>query len=141
LDVRVYSLAEAGPVAIADSAGSQRTELMTQTDYCGLVAGREVDTSGFFEVFYGKLETAPMIRQCALCMECRLYNAISLPSHHLFLGEVVATYADEDCLTEGRPDIQKMKPFVLTMPDNNYWALGQQAGKAWSIGRKHGDRG
>jgi hypothetical protein len=31
----------------------------------------------------------------------------------------VAAYADEDCLTDGRPDILKINPLVLTMPDNN----------------------
>lgn len=112
------------------------TELMIQTDYCGLVSGRETDKSGVFEVFYGELETAPMIRACPLCMECRLFNAISLPSHHLFLGEVVATYADKDCLTDGKPDVRKVNPFMLTMPDNNYWTVGQHAGKAWSIGKE-----
>jgi flavin reductase (DIM6/NTAB) family NADH-FMN oxidoreductase RutF len=109
---------------------------MAQTDYCGLVSGWETDKSGVFKVFYGELETAPMIRQCPLCMECRLFNAVSLPSHHLFLGKVVATYADENCLTDGRPDLRKMDPFVLTMPDNTYWSVGEQAGKAWSIGKE-----
>jgi flavin reductase (DIM6/NTAB) family NADH-FMN oxidoreductase RutF len=112
-------------------------ELMAQTDYCGLVSGWETDKSGVFKVFYGELETAPMIRQCPLCMECRLFNAVSLPSHHLFLGKVVATYADENCLTDGRPDLRKMNPFVLTMPDNTYWSVGEQVGKAWSIGNDY----
>jgi flavin reductase (DIM6/NTAB) family NADH-FMN oxidoreductase RutF len=111
-------------------------DLLTQTDYCGLVSGRETDKSGVFDVFYGELETAPMIQECPLCIECRLRDVVSLPSHDLFLGEVVAVYADEDCLTGGRPDIQKVNPFVLTMPDNNYWTLGQHAGRAWSIGKE-----
>jgi flavin reductase (DIM6/NTAB) family NADH-FMN oxidoreductase RutF len=111
-------------------------DLMAQTDYCGLVSGRETDKSGVFAVFYGELETAPMIKQCPLCMECKLLDVVSLPSHYLFLGEVVATYADKNCLTDGRPDIQKVNPFVLTMPDNNYWSIGQQVGRAWSIGKE-----
>jgi hypothetical protein len=50
----------------------------------------------------------------------------------------MATYADEDCLTEGKPDVQKINPFVLTMPDNSYWAVGERIGKAWSIGKGEG---
>jgi flavin reductase (DIM6/NTAB) family NADH-FMN oxidoreductase RutF len=111
-------------------------DLMTQTDYCGLVSGRDTDKSDVFDLFYGELETAPMIRECPLCIECKLVDVVSLPSHYLFLGEVVATYADPVCLTGGRPDIRKIKPFVLTMPDNNYWTLGQQAGQAWSAGKE-----
>jgi flavin reductase (DIM6/NTAB) family NADH-FMN oxidoreductase RutF len=108
---------------------------MVQTDYCGLVSGWETDKSGVFEAFYGELETAPMIEECPLCMECKLFDAILLPSHHLLLGEVVATYADKECLTDGKPDVQKMNPFVLTMPDNTYWSVGEEAGKAWFIGK------
>ena len=51
----------------------------------------------------------------------KLVDVVSLPSHELFIGEVMAVFADQECLTGGKPDIEKMKPFVLTMPDNNYW--------------------
>jgi flavin reductase (DIM6/NTAB) family NADH-FMN oxidoreductase RutF len=111
-------------------------DLVAPTDYCGLVSGRETDKSELFELFYGELGNAPMIKECPLCIECRLVNVVSLPSHFLFLGEVVAVFADEDCLTDGKPDIQKLDPFVLTMPDNRYWAVGRQIGNAWSIGRE-----
>ena len=116
-------------------------DLIEQTDYCGLVSGREVDKSGLFEIFYGELKTAPMIKQCPLCMECRLFRTISLPSHQLFLGEIVGAYTEERYLTEGRPDIRKMDPFLLTMPDNNYWAVGEHAGKAWSLGNRLRSKG
>jgi flavin reductase (DIM6/NTAB) family NADH-FMN oxidoreductase RutF len=111
-------------------------DLMARTDYCGLVSGRQTDKSELFDLFYGELGTAPMIKECPLCLECKLVDVVPLPSHNLFLGEVVATYADEDCLTGGKPDVQKINPFVLTMPDNNYWLLGPHAGKAWSIGKE-----
>jgi flavin reductase (DIM6/NTAB) family NADH-FMN oxidoreductase RutF len=111
-------------------------DMVERADYCGLVSGRETDKSGVFETFYGELGTAPMIAECPLCIECKLVDVVSLPSHDLFLGQVVAVFADEDCLSNGKPDIQKLKPFVLTMPDNRYWAIGQQIGDAWSIGRR-----
>jgi hypothetical protein len=28
-------------------------------------------------------------------------------------------------------------PFTLTMPDNRYWAVGQQAGRAWRDRKPH----
>ena len=99
-------------------------DLIARTDYCGLVSGRETNKSDVFDLFYGDLGTAPMIKECPLCIECKLVDVVSLPSHYLFLGEVMAVFADKDCLTEGKPDIEKMNPFVLTMPDNNYWAIG-----------------
>ena len=43
--------------------------------------------------------------------------------------------ARERFLTEGKLDSRKMIPFTLTMPDNNYWGMGNNVGKAWSIGK------
>ena len=111
-------------------------DLMEKADYCGLVSGHKVDKSGLFRVFYGELETAPLIEECPLGLECRLYQVVELPANDLFIGEIVAAHADEDCLTDGRPDIEKINPLVLTMPDNNYWTVGAHAGRAWEAGKK-----
>ena len=110
-------------------------DLMDKADYCGLVSGRKVDKSGLFRVFYGELETAPLIEECPLGLECRLYQVVELPANDLFIGEIVAAHADEDCLTDGHPDITKLNPLVLTMPDNNYWTVGGHAGRAWEAGK------
>ena len=45
------------------------------------------------------------------------------------------TEHDESCLTDGKPDVTKMNPFVLTMPDNGYWRVGEKVGDAWSVGK------
>ncbi len=111
-------------------------DLMDKADYCGLVSGHKVDKSGLFRVFYGELETAPLIEECPLGLECRLYQVVELPANDLFIGEIVAAHADEDCLTDGRPDILKINPLVLTMPDNTYWTVGERAGQAWQAGKK-----
>jgi flavin reductase (DIM6/NTAB) family NADH-FMN oxidoreductase RutF len=111
-------------------------DLMEKADYCGLVSGHKVDKSGLFQVFYGELETAPLIEECPLGLECRLYQVVELPANDLFIGEIVAAHADEDCLTDGKPDIVKINPLVLTMPDNNYWTVGDWAGQAWGAGKK-----
>jgi len=29
-----------------------------------------------------------------------------------------------------------INPFTLTMPDNNYGAVGNHAGKAWNVGKQ-----
>ncbi|MBN1913853.1 MAG: flavin reductase family protein [Candidatus Omnitrophica bacterium] len=110
--------------------------LVKETDYCGIVSGKSVDKSGLFEVFYGDLKTAPMIKQCPLCIECKLINAVGMQMDTLFIGEVVSAYSEEKYLTAGDPDIQKINPFILSMPDNNYWSIGEKVGQAWSCGRQ-----
>jgi flavin reductase (DIM6/NTAB) family NADH-FMN oxidoreductase RutF len=42
------------------------------TDYCGIVSGKNNDKSRIFDLFYGKLKTIPMIKDCPLNMECKL---------------------------------------------------------------------
>jgi hypothetical protein len=38
-------------------------------------------------------------------------------------------------MTNDKLDIKKVNPFILTMPDNNYWSLGENLGKAWTLGK------
>jgi flavin reductase (DIM6/NTAB) family NADH-FMN oxidoreductase RutF len=110
-------------------------DLVAKTDYCGVVSGREADKSKLFDLFYGALESAPMIKQCPLCLECRLVDVVPLPTNDLYIGEIVGAYSEDRYLTDGKPDIKKMNPLFLTMPDNRYWKLGDFAEMAWSVGR------
>lgn len=109
--------------------------LLAKTDYVGLVSARKVDKSALFEVFYGELEHAPLIRECPLNLELQLHDAVDLPTNTLFIGEITGTWCEEKCLTDGVPDIVKIDPFILTMPDNRYWSIGDQAGNAWKDGK------
>jgi flavin reductase (DIM6/NTAB) family NADH-FMN oxidoreductase RutF len=77
-----------------------------------------------------------MIEECPVCMECRLAQVVDLPTNEVFIGEIVGAYADEGCCTGESPDIEKIRPFMLTMPDNRYWSVGPEAGKAWGAGKR-----
>jgi flavin reductase (DIM6/NTAB) family NADH-FMN oxidoreductase RutF len=110
--------------------------LLEKTDYCGIVSGRKVDKSQLFDVFYGSLPGAPLIGECPLSMACRLNQAVKLPFDTLYIGDIVEVYTEERFLTDGKPDIQKLNPFTLTMPDNRYWRVGEMAGRAWGEGKK-----
>lgn len=109
-------------------------DLLSKTDYCGIVSGKTVDKSQVFDVFYGTLKTAPMIEECPVTMECRLVQVVPLPTHKVFIGEIVGAYADHVAMKDGKPDIRKIDPLILTMPDNTYWGLGEVRGKAWHDG-------
>jgi flavin reductase (DIM6/NTAB) family NADH-FMN oxidoreductase RutF len=111
-------------------------EMVEKTDYTGLVSGKHADKSNLFEVFYGELKLAPMISECPITIECKLSQAVDLPTHSFFIAEIINIYTEDSILSEGKPDIKKIRPFLLTMPDNNYWAIGENIGKAWSAGKK-----
>jgi flavin reductase (DIM6/NTAB) family NADH-FMN oxidoreductase RutF len=109
-------------------------DMVALTDYTGIVSGRKADKSKLFEVFYGELKSAPMIVNCPVTMECRLSQTVELPTNHFFIAEIINIYTEERFLTDGKPDVKKMTPFVLTMPDNRYWSIGDCIGKAWHEG-------
>ena len=111
-------------------------EMLEKTDYCGLGSGTKIDKSEVFEVFYGELGNAPMIQECPLTVECKLHDIIDLSTNLLVLGEVVAAYTDDRYLTDGKVDVKKVNPVVLTMPDNRYWAVGDYLAQAWNVGKK-----
>ncbi len=54
-------------------------DLMVQTDSCGIMTGKNTDQALLFNLFHGKLDTAFMIRECPVCMECTLYQNVDLP--------------------------------------------------------------
>jgi len=113
------------------------------TDWCGLKSANQgVDKGSPFTVFRGSLEHAPMIAECPLCLECRVHQTVDLGTHELFVADVVGTWTEQRfLLPDGRPDVAMVRPFVLTMPDKRYWAVGEHIADAWSVGRGYGEAG
>lgn len=109
-------------------------ELMLKTDYCGIKSGNKVDKSKLFDVFYGELETAPMIKNCAINIECALVDTIAYETNELFVGQIIQAFSEDKYLTDGKPDPAKIRQFTLTMPDNTYRSMGEPIGKAWKSG-------
>jgi flavin reductase (DIM6/NTAB) family NADH-FMN oxidoreductase RutF len=111
-------------------------EMAEVTDYCGLVSGSKYDKSKLFETFYGKLKTAPMIKECPFNVECKLIQTVDVPAEELFIGEIIGVYTEERYLSDGVPDIRKINPIVLQMPQKKYVAVGAEVGPAWEMGKK-----
>lgn len=119
----------------AFSVNIPSTAMAEVTDYCGLVSGREFDKSAVFEVFYGKEGKAPMAVECPYNLECKLVQTVDVPSGELFMGEIVAAYSDERCLTGGVPDMAKVDPLLLCVPQMAYLGVGPQVGRAFKMGK------
>ncbi len=111
-------------------------DLVVQTDYFGIMTGKNTDKSGVLDIFYGELKNAPMIKDCPVNMECRLARNIDFETHDVFIGEIVKTYADEDVLTENKIDITKINPLLFDMSSIQYFSLGKPIAKCWNIGKQ-----
>jgi flavin reductase (DIM6/NTAB) family NADH-FMN oxidoreductase RutF len=110
--------------------------MVKETDYCGLVSGKNTDKSTMFKTFYGKTKKAPMIEECPVNMECELVETVDMPNHYIFIGKIVATYCDDEVLKDDDVDFSKLRPILFVMTDRSYWTLGSQFAKAWSAGRE-----
>jgi flavin reductase (DIM6/NTAB) family NADH-FMN oxidoreductase RutF len=111
--------------------------MVKETDYCGLVSGQDVDKAALFETFYGKLKTAPMIRECPVNMECKVIQTLDLGTHEIFIGDIVETYCSEECLTPGKgEDLTRVDPILFSMSGARYFRLGEQFALAWNAGKE-----
>lgn len=111
-------------------------ELVRETDYCGLISGAKTDKvkDCKFKVFYGKTAGAPLIEQCPISIECEVLHILNMGSHALVIGKVVETHVSEDCLTDGQPDMNKVRPFVFV--PSKYHAIGEAFADAFSVGKE-----
>ena len=128
------------------SVNTPSVDMAEIADYCGIQSGKKADKSEIFDVFYGELETAPMIKEAPLNLECKVIHMVDTSEiakakmgHDIFIGEVVQAYADEKYLTNGIPDMEKIKPLVLSQSrsKSRYYEIGKEIGVAWSIGANY----
>jgi flavin reductase (DIM6/NTAB) family NADH-FMN oxidoreductase RutF len=114
-------------------------DLVREADYCGSATGAKVDKAATckFDVFYGKLSTAPLIEQCPINLECKVVERLTLGSHSLFVGSIEETHISESCLTGGKLDVSKIDPLIfMAEPGRLYHALGKFVGDAFCIGQE-----
>ena len=113
-------------------------DMVIETDYCGIVSGAKANKVEVcrFKVFYGKLKNAPMIEQCPVNLECKLVHTLDLGSHALLIGKIEETHLTESCLTNSKPDIAKIKPFIYSEGSTDqYQAFGDFIASAFRAGR------
>lgn len=98
-------------------------------DYCGVVSGRDEDkweACGFTPALASRVRV-PLIAECPVNIECQVRQVLSLGSHDLFVGEVVAVQIDEAVLDDqGHLDFAKAKPFAYL--GGEYRQVGGQLG-------------
>lgn len=99
-----------------------RADQLKAVEVCGSTSGRTSDkfaATGLTAVPAQKVK-APLIAECPVNLECRVQQVVKLPSHDLFLAEIVAVHADETVLDAGgRIDPAKARP--LAYCNGQYW--------------------
>jgi flavin reductase (DIM6/NTAB) family NADH-FMN oxidoreductase RutF len=111
---------------------------LVETDYCGIVSGRNVDKFEGAGLTFdrGEVVSVPLVREFPVSMECRLFHTAELGSHDMFVGEIVATWVNDDILQEsGVPDAKKIDPLVFIL-NGVYCGVGDILASSFSAGKK-----
>ncbi|TXT67186.1 MAG: Flavoredoxin [Promethearchaeota archaeon] len=110
-------------------------DMVAKADYCGIGSGKNTDKSNVFSVFYGENIKAPLIEEAPINAVCELRKTVDMNgTHYIFIAEITEMYAEDEILTKGRPDYQKVKPYIYTK-DNTYRQMGSIIGKAYKEGK------
>ena len=105
-----------------------------ESDYFGLVSGNKVPDKVArvgFTVTPSPNVDAPIINEYPLTLECKVVSW----ADGILVGEVVNMSADERILTDGKVDLEKLRPIVFDAASMSYRALGEIVGKAWGDGK------
>lgn len=105
-----------------------------EADYVGTVSGRDRDKyadTGLTSV-HSDLVDAPYVAEFPLVLECKVVQVEKLGLHTMFIGEIKGIKADTDVLTDGKPDLQKVKPLLFCSGDQGYHSVGVRLGDAFS---------
>ncbi len=107
------------------------TTTLKEMDFCGSVSGSRLDKFSMTRLTPLPAEKikAPLIKECPVNLECQVKQSLSLGSHDLFLGQVVAAHVDPEIQDEkGRMDVAKAKLFAFCTGSTEYWSLGEKIG-------------
>ena len=113
------------------------SNMVIVTDYCGLHSGSKVDKSKEFDLFYGDLKTAPMIKECSINIECNLVDIKDFKNTELFIGEIIEIYADERYITDKKPDVKEFDSFIFLNPNGPYYKFGEYIAEPYEVGTNY----
>lgn len=109
-------------------------EMVSITDYCGMVTGETTDKSNLFTSFYDELGKAPMISEAPMNFLCKVMKSVTVSNFEVFFGEIVSTFIGEQFLTDGKPDPLKIDPVFGMGPQ--YYSIGKCIGNVFQEGKK-----
>lgn len=107
-------------------------------DYFGITSGKDEDKfqATCLTPVRSELVPAPYVGEFPVVLECKLLNSLEVGLHTMFVGEIIDIKVEESVLDEnGNPDIEKIKPVVYGTGNRNYYSIGHNLGKAFSIGK------
>jgi len=114
-------------------------EYAKEADYFGFASGRDEDkfaVTGLTPVRSGFVD-APYINEFSINLECKIVHVADLGLHTQFVGEVVNAKIDSALAgNDQQPMIEQVMPLLFAPSSGNYYTVGEEIGKAFSIGKE-----
>lgn len=105
-----------------------------ETDYVGIVSGKDHDK--FMETNLTPVKAehvdAPYVDEFPSVAECKLYEIIEIAGRAKVVGEIVDVKADDDCMTDGLPDLRKLESIIYCGGTRSYLSPGGFLGKGYT---------
>lgn len=105
-------------------------KLLAACDYCGVRSGRDIDK--FAQMRFTRMPatcvSAPLIADCPINLECKVFDVIPLGSHDMFLADVLAVDVDEELLNADG-GIDYAKAHLVNYQHGEYYATGKHLGR------------
>lgn len=105
-------------------------ELAFATDYCGVKSGSKINK--FTEMKLTKIPATKintvMIAEAPVNVECKVFDVIVLPSHDMFLAEIVAVNVNKSLMNnKGKLELEKLN--LLAYSHGEYVKTGKSLGR------------
>ena len=112
---------------------------IVEADYMGIASGRDEDkfaVTGLTPV-KSDIVDAPYIEEFPVNLECKIIHITDLGLHTQFVGEVVNIKADAAMLeNDQQPMIHQIMPMIFAPNNRFYYTVGEELGKAFSVGKE-----
>ena len=109
-------------------------DTVTISDYFGMATGHKeskIEKAGV-HVHPSAHVNAPIIEEYPLTLECTVKKWD--PEAELLIGKIVAMQADAKILTDGKVDLDKLKPIIFDASMHYYRVVGEKVGQAFHDG-------
>ncbi|MFH2000819.1 MAG: flavin reductase family protein [Planctomycetota bacterium] len=109
-----------------------------EADYFGIASGKDEDkfaVSGLTPVKSDVVD-APYVEEFPLIVECNLLKTVEIGLHTQFIGEIMDVKLDTKACNMGVIDLSQIKPFIYDPANMSYMAIGNNLGKAFSMGKE-----
>lgn len=112
--------------------------LIAESDYLGIVTGNKikskVESAGLTSI-KSEFVDAPIIDEYPVTLECEVEKLEYVPDGLRVLGKIINVAADDSVITDGKIDIEKLRPVAFDPVCHKYYTMDKIIADAFKVGK------